>query len=509
MFPIEFFFRAARRHPERPALISPDRIVTFAELRARVEACATGLRGIDPAFQSRVGICAGNSIDHIVALLAVLAAGKTWVPLNPRNGNAELNRIIAFTEPSIVVCDEAAAGRLETGAATVIIADGCGGGRSGTLDALAARHAGASPGGIEAALSETQAIKFTGGTTGAPKGVMQPYRAWNTNIVTQMFCYGLRPTDRYLIVAPVTHGTSTYLLPVLGAGGCLVFPGDSRPAGILGAIEKHGITLLFMPPTLIYALMAEQGAHPRDLRSLRYVIYGAAPMRPEKIIEARALFGDVMATTYGQTEAPQIATFMGPEDFRDPANVASVGRPTILTEVAVLDADGRRRPAGEVGEIAIRGDLVMTGYWRMPDKTAETIRHGWLYTGDVGMFDDRGFLFLKDRSRDVIITGGFNVYPSDVENVLGRHPAVFDCSVVGIEDEKWGEAVHAAVQLRPGCSASEDEIIAFIKRELDSVKAPKAVHVFEALPRSSVGKVVKSEVKQEIAGRLRQRAAVR
>ena len=476
--------------------------MTFRELAARVDALAAGFLAIDPAPGSRVGICAGNGVDHIVALLATLSAGKVWVPLNPKNGTRELDDIIAFTDPSIVVVDTGNAGRLAASGAGLLVADP----QSVAADTqagLEARHAGAAPYHASPPLDQTQAIKFTGGTTGAPKGVMQPYRSWNANIVTQMFCYGLTPADRYLVVAPITHGTSTYMLPVLGAGGCIVFPSSTRAGGILDAIEVFGITILFMPPTLMYAVMTEQAAAPRNLGSLRYAVYGAAPMRGEKIVEARALFGDVVATTYGQTEAPQIATFMAPHQFRDPRNIGSVGRPTIMTEVAGLDPDGRRLPAGEMGEISIRGDLVMTGYWRMPEKTAEAIRDGWLRTGDLGIIDTRGFVFLKDRARDVIITGGFNVYPGDVEAVLSRHPAIYDCSVFGVEDDKWGEAVHAAVQLRHGSVADAEEIIRFVKTEIGSVKAPKHIHFFDDLPRSSVGKLAKTDIRNAVLARPR------
>jgi len=500
VFPIDFFFRAARLHPDRAALVSPEGTLTYAALERRVRASAAGMLRIDPRPGERVGICAGNSADHVVALLATLAAGKVWVPVNPRNGDAELNAIRATTDPSIMVFDEANLGRLDTGAAAVLLLGGTP--WDGSLARLEARHAEDQLPAFDLPAEATQAIKFTGGTTGTPKGVMQPYRAWNTNIVTQVFSYGLRKEDSFLAVAPVTHGTSTYLLPFLACGASLVFPESGKPAGILDAIARHRVTMTWMPPTLLYAVMAEQAAAPRDVSSLRYMVYGGAPMRPEKIREAQEIFGPILATTYGQTEAPQIATFMPPEDLTLPDYLASVGRASLLSQVSILDAEGRPLPPGEVGEVCIRGDLLMTGYWRLPEKTAETIRGNWLWTGDRGVLDRDGFLFLRDRSRDLIITGGFNVYPSDVENALGRHPAVYDCAVVGVEDPKWGEAVHAAVQLRPGASASEAEIIGHVKGLLDSVKAPKAVHIFGDLPRSSVGKVLKTHVRRQIEERL-------
>jgi fatty-acyl-CoA synthase len=349
-------------------------------------------------------------------------------------------------------------------------------------------------------LDSTQAIKFTGGSTGAPKGVMQPYRAWNTNIVTQMHEFRFGPDDRYLVAAPLTHGTSTYMLPILGSGGALIFPHESRAGALLDAAANHRATVLFAPPTLVMALVDEQRRLPRNLSALRYLVYGGAPMRPEHIRDAQAVFGPVLCTSYGQTEAPQIITYMSPGEMTG-GNMISVGRPSLLTQVAILSPSGESLPPGEEGEIAVRGDLVMSGYLKAEDETRRTLVDGWLRTGDAGVFDERGYLFLRDRLRDVIITGGFNVYPSDVEVVIAEHPAVANCSVVGIPDDKWGEAVHVAIQVRAGMSIDEAELIALVKRELGSVKTPKQVHVFSELPHSPVGKILKPEVRNEILRR--------
>jgi fatty-acyl-CoA synthase len=194
------------------------------------------------------------------------------------------------------------------------------------------------------------------------------------------------------------------------------------------------------------------------------------------------------------------------EDLRDARNLDAVGRAALMTEIAIMDAEGRLLPTGETGEVVVRGDLVMTGYWKQPEKTAEAFHDGWLRTGDGGYLDERGFLFLKDRVRDMIITGGFNVYPTDVENALGQHPAVYDCAVVGIDDDKWGEAVHAAVQLRADEKATQDELVAWVRARLDPVKTPKAVHFFDALPRTANGKVSKKDARADIVRRLQDAA---
>ncbi len=494
MLPIDFFWRAAQRWPARTAIQSPQGPVTFAELAGRVAALAVAYHDIDASVRSRVAICAGNGVDHLVALLAVLAAGKVWVPLNPKSTAPELRRIVDVTEPSILVLDGSGVALLD-GAPGRRIHAGAAPEGADTVAALCARHAGAAPPRPAPDRDALQALKFTGGTTGIPKGVMQPCRAWTACIVNQIHTWGLTEDDRCVVAAPITHGTSTYLLPVLGQGGCLVLPDGMGPEPVRRAFRDQGGTLAFMPPTLIYMLMALPGTVRSDYPRLRRLIYGGAPMPTEKVRQAREFFGPVLCTTYGQTEAPQILTALRPEDFDDPALAASVGRASWFTEVAIMAPDGRLLPAGEIGEVVVRGDLVMTGYWRLPEKTAETLVDGWLHTGDRGLVDARGYLFLKDRLRDVVITGGFNVYPVDVENALGQHPAVHDCAVFGLPDDKWGEAVRAAVQLRPGMAADEAALQAFVRERLGAVATPKRIHFHADLPRSPVGKVLKSTVR--------------
>ncbi|MCW5221382.1 class I adenylate-forming enzyme family protein [Verminephrobacter aporrectodeae] len=497
MFPIDFFWRAAQRWPARVAIDAPEGSICYDALADRVAALAAGLTALDPTPQSRVGICAGNSAEHIAALLAVLACGKVWVPLNPKSTRSEIRRIVDVTEPSILVFDAACAELLE-GAPGVRVCIGAAQGArpaGSTLADLVRDGAGAPRPVIDLPPDATQAIKFTGGTTGVPKGVMQPYRAWMANIVNQIHAWGFDEHERYVVAAPITHGTSTYILPVLAQGGCHVLPDGAGAQAVRAAFRERGGSACFMPPTLIYMLMALPGAARSDYPRLRRLIYGAAPMPPEKIHAVRAFFGPVLGTTYGQTEAPQVLSVMRPEDFEDPHNVSAVGRVTWFNDLAIMAPDGRLLPAGEVGEVVARGDLLMTGYWRLPEKTAETLAGGWLHTGDRGLIDARGYLHLRDRLKDMVISGGFNVYPVDVENALGQHPAVYECAVFGLPDEKWGETVQAAVQLHPGQVADEAALIAFVRERLGPVQTPKRIHFHDSLPRSPVGKVLKSAVR--------------
>lgn len=490
MYPIDFFWRAALKYPERTAIDSPSGPISYQALADQVRALAQALLAIDPTPQSRVGICAHNSAEHLAMLLAVLACGKVWVPLNPKSTAPEIRRITDITQPSILVLDADCAALLEGVAGQRIVTDT-------DITALLQAHAHAPQPVFELPLDATQAIKFTGGTTGVPKGVMQPYRAWLANIVNQIHVWCLDENERYVLAAPITHGTSTYVLPILAQGGCHVVLAESGAKAVRDAFRTRGGTCSFMPPTLIYMLMALPDAQRNDYPSLRRLIYGGAPMPPDKIRQALDFFGPVLCTTYGQTEAPQIISAMRPEDFIDPNNLAAVGRPCWFSDVAIMAPDGQLLPSGEVGEVVARGDLLMSGYWQLPDKTAETLVNGWLHTGDRGLIDTRGYLYLKDRLKDMVITGGFNVYPVDVENTLGQHPAVHECSVFGVPDDKWGESVQAAVQLKPGAQTNEADLQAFVRERLGPVQSPKRIHFYTSLPRSAVGKVLKSAVRED------------
>jgi fatty-acyl-CoA synthase len=291
--------------------------------------------------------------------------------------------------------------------------------------------------------------------------------------------------------------------PVMTLGGEIVIMGKPDLAEFLALIEKHQITHTFLPPTLIYMLLDHARLAETGLTSLQCLWYGAAPMSASRLEEALTKIGPVMGQLFGQSEAPMMISTLAPaEHFRDDGSVAterlsSAGRPTPLTTVAIMDDAGHLLGPGERGEIVARGPLVMAGYYKNPLASAEAARYGWHHTGDIGYLDQDNFLFIVDRAKDMIITGGFNVYSAEVEQVLLAHPAVQDCAVIGLPDEKWGERVTAVVQLRPGQAVTGDEIRAFVKDRLGSVKAPKQVEVWPDLPRSKVGKVLKVEVKAQ------------
>ncbi len=513
MLPIDYLYRGARRHPEAPAVILPGETWSYAELAARVDALAAGLQALDPTPGSRVGVCARITVEHLLAILATLAAGKVWVPLNPRDGREDLDAKIQAAAPSLLVADESCLDRFTLPAGVPLLLGAtegtspAGSGQPGgspagdSLAGLLARQAGRRPQAQARGREATQAIKFTGGTSGRPKGVLQPVRAWMAGTTCALHAMALGPADRYLMATPLTHAASTYITPLLAAGGALVFcAGQPTPAAIVEAFARGQATLTFVPPTLLYALMEVPGVGDQRFPTLRHLIYGGAPMPPERIRQAQAVFGPVVATSYGQTEAPQMIAINTGAEMAEAANLASAGRPSLLTRVAIMDEAGNLLPPGETGEIVVRGDLVMTGYLDMPEETAATLVDGWLHTGDVGLLDARDYLFIKDRLRDLVITGGFNVYPAEVEDLLVRHPEVREACVFGRADAKWGERVSAAVSLRPGSELTPEALIAWAKARVGSVKAPKEITLVEALPRSPVGKVLKREVRRLVEG---------
>ena len=319
-----------------------------------------------------------------------------------------------------------------------------------------------------------------------------------------LMSYPFRPRPCYLALAPLTHAAGVLCFPVMTLGGEIVIMPRPDLTDFLALIEKSKITHTFLPPTLIYMLLDHPGLAGTDLTSLQCLWYGAAPMSAERLTEALTRIGPVLGQLFGQSEAPMMISTLAPaEHFRDDGSLAterlsSAGRPTPLTTVAIMDDEGHLLGRGERGEIVVRGSLVMAGYYKNPQASAEAARYGWHHTGDIGYLDEDNYLFIVDRAKDMIITGGFNVYSAEVEQVLLAHPAVQDCAVIGLPDEKWGERVTAVIQLRPGRAVTADDVRAFVKERLGSVKAPKQVEVWPDLPRSKVGKVLKPEIKSRL-----------
>ncbi len=517
--PIRRLFDRGASDPERIAVSGPDGDLTFAALCSAVNALAHAFQVIDPAPGSRVGICARNTSHHLIALLATYAAGKVWVPLNPRNGRAELDTMIAVTQPTLLVADTASAERFSPTAVPLVWAEGTPPattaiaepivqaadtaremhrGDTATISALIAQYRGREPAPVLRQASDPQIIKFSGGSTGTPKPVVQSVRCLNAQADGLRDFFAFHGDDVNLIAAPLTHGASCFVLPILEVGGRHVLVEDPKAPVVLGAIAEHAVTTIYAPPTLLYALMEQTASPPATRASLRHVIYSAAPMTPQRIRDCQQFFGRVVETAYGQVEAPQIISGMRASELLDDANLESVGRPSSVADVGIMSPEGAPLPVGEIGEIVVRGPLLMSGYLDRPDETARTIVGDWLHTGDVGLLDARGYLFIRGRLRETINSGGFKIYPGDVEASLAKHPAVSECAVFGVADAKWGEAVNAAVVVQPSALIDADGLIAFVKSDLGSIKAPKRIWFVAQLERNAAGKVSRAAVRQMV-----------
>ena len=516
MLPIERLYKTIERQPERVA-IAGETTVTYRMLGRAVDAVAVELQRLDHTAGSRVGICAKNTVEHLIAMLATYRAGKVWVPLNPRNGIAELDAMINTTRPTIMVVDESCMNRFtrtdawlilaKTNAMSAQLPTAAAGnpmpitatGDNTSIQAIMRANDGQSPIPVTRGAEDAQILKFSGGSTGAPKAIVQPVRCINAQADGILDFFEFDGDDVNLIAAPLTHGASCFVLPILEAGGRHVLLEDANPTAILGTIERQGVTTIYAPPTMLYGMLGAVREGQR-FPSLRHVIYSAAPMSAKRIRECQGVFGNAIETAYGQVEAPQIVTAMRAHELLIEANLESVGRPSSVAEVRIDGGSGTFATAGDVGEIIVRGELLMGCYLDQPELTAGTIIDGWLHTGDTGTIDERGYLFIRGRLKELINTGGFKVYPGEVEAVLSRHSAVAECAAFGIEDEKWGEAVTAAVVRTSGTMVSEAELIAFVKQELGSVKAPKSIRFLPELPRNAAGKVSRADLKRSIQG---------
>ncbi len=372
------------------------------------------------------------------------------------------------------------------------------------LTELIARHP-AEPAAVDIDPEDLAGIYFTGGTTGRPKGVMLSHRAWVNTYVMEMLEFGFGWQETFLYVTPLTHAGGCLMLPVLLRKGRCVAIDHFEPELFLQTVEREKVTMTFLVPTMIYVLLDHPSIDKYDLSSLQNIIYGASAIAPERLKQAIEKFGPVMTQLFGQTEAPMAISALSREEHvvsapeREKQIFSSAGRPTIHTEFRLLDDDGIEAPRGEAGEIVVRCSNMMSGYLNNPEATAETIRDGWLYTGDVAFQDKEGFVYIVDRRKDMIISGGFNIYPREIEDVLHEHPAVKGVAVVGVSHEKWGEEVRAVVQLHDQAKADETELIDFVKQRKGSLVTPKRIHFWDEIPLTNLGKIDKKKIRRLLA----------
>jgi acyl-CoA synthetase (AMP-forming)/AMP-acid ligase II len=505
---IDFFDRGWGLEPDGVAFIQDERRYSYSEVGELSCRIAHQLLALGLPKGTKGAVWSSNDVTGWTCTLGLWRANMTWIPVNGRNSAQENHYLLDAFDCEVLFFQSqfaAVIAELRTRLPRIrhwVCIDGEAPGAP-ALQAWCAAQPTTKP-DVAVDMDDVVILSGTGGTTGVPKGVMNTHRTVQTFVAHFMMACAYRDGQKpvNLAAAPITHTAGVLSIPCSALGGTVVIVTKPDPALMLKAIVQHRVTEFFLPPTAIYKLLDAPGIEKVDFSSVKYLLYGAAPMSVEKLKKAIALWGPIMAGGYGQSEAMTAISNLRPDEhmvdgeLASDTRLASVGRPNPLIRVEIMSDAGQMLPRGETGEICVRGDLVMKGYYKMPEKTAETIVDGWLHTGDIGHLDAEGYLHITDRKKDMIISGGFNVYPSEVEQVIWGHPAVQDCAVIGVPDPKWGEAVKAIVELNPGQSVSAEELIALCKARLGSVMAPKSVDFIESLPRSPAGKVLKKDLRQ-------------
>lgn len=541
MLLVDYLDKGADLGPDHPCLRCGDEVYSYRQVQVRANAVARALTASGVGPGDKVSILSANDPTAFTCVFGISRAGAVWCPINPRNEAGENRQLLELNETTVLIFQRAFAPLV-----AAILADLPLLGLLVCLDADPAELAETQTGAHGAEISGTAVLGFeswleaaatgpgagttssstpnrpaaaprsnedlavlvgTGGTTGLPKCVQLTNGNLETMTAITLIAYPFCGRPTYLALAPLTHAAGVLCFPVLSLGGEIVIMRTPDIGEFLQLIHQHRVTHTMLTPTLVYMTLDHPDLPGTDLSSLQCFWYGSAPMSATKLSEALDRIGPTMAQYFGQTEAPMVLTTMSPQEhFLDgetggqvaTARLASAGRAAPLVRLAIMGEDGALLTAGARGEIVARSSLVMPGYYKNAQATAEVSAHGWHHTGDIGYLDDDGFLYIVDRAKDMIITGGFNVYSTEVEQQVMAHPMVQDCAVFGVPDEKWGERVTAVVQCRAGHDVDVEELRTFVRQRLGGVKAPKDYVLRTDLPRSKVGKVLKRELRAEI-----------
>ena len=494
------------RTPCKTAYIDDHGSISFAELdlQARRLAAAFARGGARPG--DRAALVLPNGIPFIVVETAILRSGLVKVPLNIRFHPKEVLYSLVNCEPAVLVCDATFAeailerrGELPF-LRELYIVNGRRDGFRSYEDVVAE---GDAPQPVASGYGDDDPvlIRYTGGTTGRPKGIVHTagsFLAVNLDVIREL---ALRENDVALHLGHLSHGLNFMWAAFHACGITQILRETFEPEAVMSDFETHGVTMVYMVPTMIQRLLREDDGS-TDTSSLRMFMYASAPMPVPLLRQAIARYGNIFSQVYTLSESPVITTMMRAHEHVDRETsvghrLASCGREVLTMKVRVVDGDMRDVPDGEVGEIAVQSVNNMSEYWRLPEETSATLVNGWVLTGDMAVRDEDGYLHIVDRKKDVIITGALNVYPKEVENVLYRHPSVSQVAVVGAPDEEWGEIIRAVVVLKPGATATEDELIELCRDNLASYKKPRIVEFVDELPLSPVGKIMRRALVQD------------
>ncbi|HYC00812.1 MAG TPA: long-chain-fatty-acid--CoA ligase [Candidatus Limnocylindrales bacterium] len=499
----------ARRRPQADFAVDAHQRITYGEARERANRLANALIAADLRAGDRIAFLSKNSADYPLVFLGCSKAGVVPVPLNYRLAGPELAYIIGDAGARLLLASAEYVGLLDEIRPELITVE-----RYVAIDApeaagwedfrsMVASGSAAEP---ERWIDEESDVyqMYTSGTTGRPKGAILTHRAVTAQMAQIEAVFPMTRGERFLVVAPMYHAAAAATsFKALSAGAAMNIHADFSPDAVIDALSSQGITRVTLVPAMIQAcLLTVPDVAARDYGSLKVITYGASPIAEQVLRRAMEVFGCDFAQGYGMTETTAVLTYLEPDDHRralaeKPELLLSAGRPIPGTHVRIVDENEEEVPRGTIGEIVARGPQMMRGYWNLPEASAETLKDGWLHTGDAGVMDEEGFVYLQDRLKDMIVSGGENVYPREVENVLFEHPAVADAAVLGVPDQKWGEAVKAVVVLRSGATATAEELVEFCRGRLAGYKRPRSVDFVETLPRNPSGKVLKRELREK------------
>lgn len=498
--------RAARYWPGRMAAVDRRRRLAFRDLERESNRLASGLMALGYGPGSHVAIQAPNCTELVVAEIAFYKGAMVKVPVNARLSTEETVHVVNDSHAVAIIASPEHAGALADRRAemprlkTIIVIGGGDAGDAGYDDVLALGRDEFIP--LDPAPDVLAVLHYTSGSSGVLKAAMQSYGNRAALLRKNLIRFGNEPATGRVLghVGPVTHASGMNLLPTLYMGGCNYLFDRFDIDELLQTIERERISRIFLVPTMVTRVLASGLIGKYDLSSLTALTYGAAPMPPAVVEEAMATLGPILSQGYGAGETTSTVTVLTTQDHIDAlagdrTRLASCGRSYFECEVSVEREDGTEAAPGELGEIVVRGPDVMRGYWNAPEITAEVLKDGAYHTGDIAMTDDEGYVFIVDRKKEMIISGGFNVYPSEVERVLYRHPAVFEAAVVGVPDDEWGEAVKAVVVRRAGQTVSDAALLEHCRDQLPGFKRPRSVDFVDELPRNPNGKIVRRKVR--------------
>lgn len=502
----EIISRNAEKFPHKIGLKYQGLETSFRELNERINSVANTLLELGVKKGDRVAILAQNCPEYIESYFAAAKMGAVAVPLNFRLAEKEIDYIVGNAEASVLILEDqyipvtGIVRENRPNMINIVIGKELAGYRS--YHTIISEGRTTEP-QVEINRNDLAIIMYTSGTTGLPKGAMLTHKSLMANTINQIITERVKENDKILICTPLYHIAATApLLSHYYLGCTAVLHREFNPVSVLEGIESEKITYILLVPSMINFMLQVPDLENYDLSSLELVTYGAAPISVGSLKAAMAKFGCAFMQFFGQTEASPLLTRLVPEDHfpRSPEDrmerLNSAGKPIINVEVKIYDQQDQEVGPGVVGEIVARGDILMKGYWRMPEATERTLRGGWLHTGDLGMKDEEGYIYIVDRAKDMIISGGENIFPAEIEKIINDHPKVLESAVYGIPDEQWGESVKAVVVLKPGETAMVEEIIEYCKSNLASYKKPKVVEFIDAIPRNASGKILKRVLRE-------------